>query len=116
LAEKLTLFVQGGFCMPGCCGVTALRSTDGEPLFSRPGEHAEKLSGLLVELRARFGGRLEISVENSWGFFALWSVLRLGITPSKPTWVMNGKKLFEGVPDVEYLVSAVEREITAPLS
>jgi hypothetical protein len=111
LTARLKLFVQGGFCMPGCCGVAALRSTDGEPLYSKPWEYSGEVEKLLNALRARYGGRLEVSVENSWGFFALWDVLRLGITPSKPTWVINGHKIFEGVPEEREIFAAVDAEI-----
>jgi hypothetical protein len=105
---RLKLFVQGGFCMPGCCGVSALRATDGEPLYSKPWEYAQEVGELLKELRSRYGERLDVSVVNSWGFFALWDVLRLKITPSKPAWVLEGKKIFEGVPEADDLMAAVD--------
>jgi hypothetical protein len=111
MAAKLKLFMQGGFCMPGCCGATALRTTDGEALYSKPGEYDREVGELLKVLRDRYGDRLDVAVVNSWGFFALWDVLRLKITPSKPTWVLDGKKVFEGVPKPGDLMSAIDAEI-----
>jgi hypothetical protein len=110
---KLKLFIQGGFCMPGCCGVPTPRATDGEPLYAKPWAYESKVNALLNELHSRYSERLDISVANSWGFFELWDVLRLKITPSKPTWVLEGKKVFEGVPGVDEIMATVDAVIGA---
>ncbi|MDR1651967.1 MAG: hypothetical protein LBR87_09290 [Synergistaceae bacterium] len=101
--------------MPGCCGVTALRSTTGEPLYSNPREYAADVGKLLRELRDRYGSGVEISVVNSWGFWALADVIRLKITPSKPAWVLDGKKIFEGVPDPGVLFDAIDSALAGGL-
>jgi hypothetical protein len=111
MAARLKLFMQGGFCMPGCCCVTALRATDGTPLYSKPSEYSSDVGKLLKALRERYNERLDVSVVNSWGFFALWDVLKFKITPSKPTWVLEGKKIFEGVPEESDLMSAIDAAI-----
>ncbi|MDR1376429.1 MAG: hypothetical protein LBJ22_02870 [Synergistaceae bacterium] len=113
MTAKLKLFIQETFCMPGCCCAATLRATDGEPLFSNPQDYEADVRRLLDALRARYGARLDISVVNSWGFFALLDVLRLKITPSKPTWVLNGKKIFEGLPDSDELIAAVDSRVGA---
>ncbi|MDR3221424.1 MAG: hypothetical protein LBU46_05365 [Candidatus Accumulibacter sp.] len=111
MTVKLKLFIQGGFCMPNCCGAPTLRATDGEALFAKPWEYESKVNELLKELRSRYGERLDVSVVNSWGFFELWDVLRLKISPSKPTWVLEGKKVFEGVPKADEIMAAVDAAI-----
>ncbi|MDR1514856.1 MAG: hypothetical protein LBS45_04110 [Synergistaceae bacterium] len=113
MALELKLFTQGRFFMPGCCGVTTLRFTDGEELFSNPAEYKDEINGLLTAVKERYGNRLDVSVVNSWGFFALWDVIRFAITPSKPAWIMRGKKIVVGVPDKDELFAAIDAELTA---
>jgi hypothetical protein len=112
MTVKLKLFMQGGFSMPVCCGVSALRSTDGTSLYSNPKDYADGIRELISNLRTLYGKELEISVVNSWGFFALWDVLKLRITPSVPTWVLEGKKIFEGVPSPDSLAKAIDGAMT----
>ncbi|MDR1966177.1 MAG: hypothetical protein LBQ36_05665 [Synergistaceae bacterium] len=112
-ASKLKLFVQGGFCHPGCCGVVSLRSTDGTALYSDPEGYRIEVGKLLAAVKDRYGRRVDVSVVNSWGMLALWDVLRLKITPSVPTWVMEGKKICEGTPEPGELLAAIDAELGA---
>jgi hypothetical protein len=112
MREKLKVFIQGRFFMPGCCGITALRATDGEALFADPGEFRAPVRELVDAVKKRYGERLDVSVVNSWGFFSLWDVVRLGIKPSVPTWVIGSKKIHEGVPSPDGLFAAIDAEIS----
>jgi hypothetical protein len=112
MGEKLKIFMQERFFMPGCCGVTALRATDGEALFSNPEEFRAPVGKLIDAVKERYGKKVEVSVVNSWGFFSLWDVVRLGIKPSVPTWVIGSKKIHEGIPSQEDLFAAIDAEFT----
>jgi hypothetical protein len=108
---KLKLFIQQGFSLPKCCAVETNRAADGEPLFTDQGENIRRINELLAALNKRYGERLEISVANSWGFLEFWDVIKLKITPHKPTWVIDGVKLFEGVPSIEELSDAISAQL-----
>jgi hypothetical protein len=112
MGEKLKVFMQGRFFMPGCCGITALRATDGEELFSDPEEFRAPVRKLIDAVKERYGEALDVSVVNSWGFFSLWDVIRLGIKPSEPTWVMGSKKICAGVPEEGDLFGAIDAELS----
>lgn len=112
MGEKLKVFIQERFYMPGCCGVTALRATDGEELFSNPEEYRAPVEKLIGEVKERYGEALDVSVVNSWGFFSLRDVVRLGIKPSVPTWVIGSKKIHEGVPTRDGLFAAIDSELS----
>jgi hypothetical protein len=56
----------------------------------------------------RYGDALEVRIKNSWGFFTFREVVRLKITPRIPTWVMDGRKIYEGVPNVKILCKAID--------
>jgi hypothetical protein len=104
--------MQGRFFMPGCCGVTTLRATDGEELFSNPDEFRAPVGKLIDAVKERYGEALDVSAVNSWGFFSLWDVVRLGIKPSQPTWVIGSKKIHEGVPSEDGLFAAIDAELS----
>jgi hypothetical protein len=112
MGEKLEVFIQGRFFMPGCCGIATLRATDGEELFSDPEEFHAPVKKLIDAVKERYGEALDVSVVNSWGFFSLWDVVRLGIKPSVPTWVMRSKKIHEGVPSQDALFAAIDAELS----
>jgi hypothetical protein len=114
MGEKLKVFIQGRFFMPGCCGVTMLRATDGEELFSNPEEFRAPVGELIDAVKERYGDALEVSLVNSWGFLSLWDVVRLGIKPSVPTWVMRSKKIHEGVPSLDVLFETIDGELGRP--
>ena len=116
MGEKLKIFMQGNFFMPGCCGISTLRATDGGELFSNPEEFRAPVEKLIDAVKLRYGERVDVSVVNSWGFFSLWDVVRLGIKPSVPTWVMGSKKIHEGVPSEDDLFAAINAKLSAPVT
>ncbi|MDR3076121.1 MAG: hypothetical protein LBU26_02370 [Synergistaceae bacterium] len=67
----------------------------------------------MEKLDGRYGGALDVVVKNSWGFFTLFEVIKLKITPRVPTWVIGRRKIYEGVPDIKILTKAIDEEMTA---
>jgi hypothetical protein len=67
---------------------------------------------LIDAVKERYGEALDVSAVNAWGFFSLWDVVRLGIKPSLPTWVMNSRKIHEGVPSRDGLFAAIDAELS----
>ncbi|MDR1651966.1 MAG: hypothetical protein LBR87_09285 [Synergistaceae bacterium] len=111
---KLKLFMQQTVCMPLFFAFGYPRATDGELLIADQRRYFHRIGRIMDELRERYG-EVELSVVNSWGMFALWDVLKLGITPRLPTWVLNGKKICEGVPDPKRLFEAIDSELSGAL-
>ena len=113
VAVQLTLFIQQGFCLPLCYASGRPRATDGEPLFADQRRYFHRIEVLMEKLDGRYGGALDVVVKNSWGFFTLFEVIKLKITPRVPTWVIGRRKIYEGVPDIKILTKAIDEEMTA---
>jgi hypothetical protein len=51
---------------------------------------------------------LDISIVDPRNVLALWDNIRYGVRPSKPTWILDRKKFYEGVPDLAVLQRAID--------
>jgi hypothetical protein len=101
----------------GCACACSYYNTDGgsangkdtERKDCRPGEqqNARVVDELVQVLKDRWGDRLAVSVVEPGGVRALWDIIRYRVPPSVPVWVLNGKKIFEGVPDLAALQDAI---------
>jgi len=58
---------------------------------------------LLRSLEARYGDKVRISVVDPRNPFVLWYAIRYGAWGSFSTWILDGKKIFEGIPKFEEL-------------
>jgi hypothetical protein len=108
MAVKLKVFLQQHEYIGGCCCAMVCQATDGEPLFPRLREYVNGAMKLLSAIDKLYGGKVEISVVNPSGVTALWDSIRLKITPKTPAWVLGGKKIFEGLPELGELQAALD--------
>ncbi|GHS96016.1 hypothetical protein AGMMS50276_13690 [Synergistales bacterium] len=111
MTVKLKVFLQSEACMPGCNWCRTHRETDDEPLPNHLRDTAH-VTKLLKALKEHYGPMIEVSVVSPWNLFALWDCFRLNITPAKPAWVIGKKKLYEGIPELENLISIIDAKIT----
>ena len=68
---------------------------------------------LLRSLKERYGERVYISVVDPRNPFVLWYAIRYGAWASFTTWVLNSKKIFEGIPELEELERLIDFELEA---
>ena len=59
----------------------------------------------------RYGGKVRISLVDPRNPLVLWYALRYGAWASFTTWVLNGKKIFEGIPKLEELERLIDAEL-----
>ena len=108
MAVRLKVFLQQQEYIGGCCCAMTCQTTDGEPLFPRMQEYIKGTMKLLSAINKHYGDKVEISVVNPSGFTAIWDSFRLKIKPETPAWVLGGKKIFEGIPSLSELQSALD--------
>lgn len=44
---------------------------------------------------------------------ALWDNIRFGVRPSRPVWILEREKIYEGVPSLEYIRSMIDERFSA---
>ena len=66
---------------------------------------------LLRSLKERYGERVHISVVDPRNPFVLWYAIRYGAWATFSTWILNGKKIFEGIPGLEELERLINLEL-----
>jgi len=66
---------------------------------------------LLRSLKERYGDRVQISVVDPRNPLVLWYAIRYRAWASFSTWVLNSKKIFEGIPELEELERLIDFEL-----
>jgi hypothetical protein len=66
---------------------------------------------LLRSLKERYGNRLDISIVDPRNILSLWDNIRYSVRPSKPAWILDRKKIGEGVPNLTDLQNAIDEKI-----
>ncbi|GHS87708.1 hypothetical protein AGMMS49957_08060 [Synergistales bacterium] len=112
MAVKLKVFLQEQAYIGGCCTAMVCQSTDGEPLFPRLDEYVSGAKKLLSAVSKTYGDKVEIAVVNPSGLTAIWDNFRLKIKPETPAWVLGGKKIFEGIPELGELQAALDAALS----
>ena len=65
---------------------------------------------LLRSLRERYGDKARISVVDPRNPLVLWYAIRYGAWASF-SWILNGKKIFVGIPELEELERLIDLEL-----
>ena len=66
---------------------------------------------LLRSMKERYGDKLEVSVVDPRNPLVLWYALRYRAWGTFSTWVLNRKKIFEGIPQIEELERLIDAEL-----
>ena len=66
---------------------------------------------LLQSLEKRYGNNVRISVVDPRNPLILWYSIRYGAWATFSTWILNGKKIFEGIPKFEELKRLIDSEL-----
>ena len=78
-------------------------------MASFPQRAAREAAGpLLVRLKETYGDALEVNNYDPRCFFWFFDLVRFSIR-SEPTWILNGRLLFRGIPDWEELKKKVDQ-------
>ena len=80
-----------------------------------PAEYVRRIADLVSELERRYGNRVDISVEDPSDMLSLWTRLRYRVRFDTPAWILEGEKIFEGVPDRDQLFNAIDSKMGANL-
>jgi hypothetical protein len=108
---RLKIYMTQEICARGCCGGPQLCSRESGPLFPGERENSRGVSELLAALKKRYGSKLMVSIINPWSLLAMWDSIRFGVNPATPVWIMDGKKIFEGVPEIGQLQDALDEKL-----
>ena len=66
---------------------------------------------MLRNLRERYGSRLDVSIVDPRNILSLWDNIRYSVRASKPVWILDRKKIGEGVLNLADLQSAIDEKI-----
>jgi hypothetical protein len=65
----------------------------------------------LRALRDRYGQHLDISIVDPRNIMALWDNIRYGVRPSRPVWILDRRKIFEGIPELADLQGTIDAKM-----
>ncbi|MDR1377673.1 MAG: hypothetical protein LBJ36_01275 [Synergistaceae bacterium] len=77
----------------------------------KPAEYVSRVAERIRELERRYGNRLDMSVKDPSDLLSLWDVFRYRVRSDVPTWILEGKKVFEGIPDLDQLSNAIDAQL-----
>jgi len=72
---------------------------------------ATQVAALAREVSREFGSRVELDLIDPRNMFFLLDVLRYGVKPTEPAWILDGKIAFRGVPEWKDLKAAIEESL-----
>ncbi|MDR1620808.1 MAG: hypothetical protein LBS00_00365 [Synergistaceae bacterium] len=81
---------------------------------SFPDRQRDNLHGVeerLSALNERYGDRLTVSVVNPRSIAAFIDNIRYGVRPGVPVWVLDRKKIYEGLPDPATLQNTIDEKM-----
>ncbi|HPI99099.1 MAG TPA: hypothetical protein PLV56_10165 [Synergistales bacterium] len=108
--HKIKLFLEKGSFNVGCVGP----KYSAEELESLPqGRNLAQIGEILNHIREKYGDRVEVSIIDPRSIISIIDNIRYNIKSSKPTWVLDGKKIFEEIPSWEELESRIDSVIAA---
>ena len=73
----------------------------------------EAAGGLLVKLREKYGASLEVNIYDPRCCLWFFDLVRFNIR-AEPTWIMEGKLLFRGIPTWEELEKKIDEGLNLP--
>ncbi|MDR1978084.1 MAG: hypothetical protein LBQ42_05055 [Synergistaceae bacterium] len=110
MTVRLKIIMERSVARLGCCGCVSYGPME-KASFPEQQAHIQSVGKILRSLRERYGERVDVSVVDPRNMIAFWDNIRYGIRPSTPAWILGRKKIFEGVPDLEKLQSALDAEL-----
>ena len=72
-------------------------------------DSAEEIGALLSGIRETFGDRVHISIMDPRSIFSFFDLFRYRVRGTDPVWILNGRKVFEGVPSRDELEQSIQR-------
>ena len=72
-------------------------------------DSAEEIGAFLSGIRETFGDRVHISVMDPRSIFSFFDLFRYRVRGTDPVWILNGRKVFEGVPSREEIEQSIQR-------
>jgi hypothetical protein len=76
-----------------------------------PAEYVHRIADIMQELEHRYGERVDLSVEDPSDLLSLWNSFRYRVRSDTPAWILDGKKVFEGVPELSQLFDAIDAQL-----
>ena len=103
--HKIKLFLEKDSFNVGCVGV---KYTEEERRSLPQGKNMDQIGSILNALRNKYGDTLEISIIDPRSIISIVDNIRYNVKSSKPTWVLDGRKIFEGIPLWEDLENSID--------
>ncbi|MDR3201360.1 MAG: thioredoxin family protein [Spirochaetales bacterium] len=108
MTGNLKIFVKRTVSLGGCCGEYAYTREERAAEFPDEQDNLCKLGKLLQAVQDRYGKKVDVTVIDPQNFAALWDAFRYRINLRTPAVVLNGKKIFQRLPEVQELEQAID--------
>jgi len=106
--HELKIYMEQGAFNVGCVGA---KYSEEELRSSPQGENRKKVSEILKKLNAKYKEQINISIHDPRNITSMPANIKHNIKSSKPAWILDGKKIFEKVPEWTDLVTEINRVI-----
>lgn len=108
--HRIKLFLEKGSFNVGCVGP----KYSAEELASLPqGKNLARIGDILNNIREKYGDQVEVSIIDPRSIISIIDNIRYNIKSSKPTWILDGEKIFEEVPSWEELENRIDSVLAA---
>ncbi|NPV88895.1 hypothetical protein HPY42_05265 [Coprothermobacteraceae bacterium] len=98
--RRLLVFVEQPSNTTGCATVDLKEI--GDFVVSPKGDDPVRLAEVLRYLRDRHP-EIEVNLVDPRNTFFFWQVVKHRVKGGRATWVLDGKKVYEGIPTIEVL-------------
>ena len=71
------------------------------------------VNALVRSLKNRYGNKIDVSIIDPSSILSLWHHIRYKLNPSLPAWVLDRKKIFDGVPELSDLEHAIDEKLAS---
>ena len=79
-------------------------------------ENIKAVGELLRVVKDCYGDKINISITDPRDIFSVWDNVRYRVQmrPSIPAWILDRKKICDGIPDLRDLQRAIDEKLTSP--
>jgi hypothetical protein len=73
---------------------------------------------LLRVVQDRYGDKVKVTIKDPRNILAVWDNIRyrVQVKPPLPAWILDSKKICDGVPELADLERAIDEKLISPIA
>ncbi len=109
MVKTLKIIIQQRRFAVGCCGGTPYG--EDEKATSPQERQYETLGPLLTRIKEHYRAEIEVTMVDPRNILSLIDNVRYNIKGNVPAWILEGEKIYEGIPTWEQIHSILESKL-----